>query len=137
MARVAPYSYLTCLSSEASNTVILNPNPVILNLFQDLVSTIHEDLRTGYVYILTNTTNLVLYIGLTSDLSRRISEHKQGVVQGCTKKYRTHKLVYCECSDDIAYAMQREKQLKNWHREWKKNLISEHNPEWRDLSGEL
>jgi putative endonuclease len=87
-----------------------------------------------YVYILTNRSNNVLYIGVTNDLVRRIYEHKNKVVNGFTKKYNLNKLIYFETTTDVRSALEREKQLKNWHRDWKINLISEFNPKWEDLS---
>jgi putative endonuclease len=87
-----------------------------------------------YVYILTNKSNNVLYIGVTNDLVRRIYEHKNKVVNGFTKKYNLNKLIYFETTTDVRSALEREKQLKNWHRDWKINLISEFNPKWEDLS---
>jgi len=86
-----------------------------------------------YVYILTNKSNKVLYIGVTDDLERRIYEHKNKMIDGFTKKYNLTKLVYDEATTDVRSAIEREKQLKNWHREWKMNLIKEFNPEWKDL----
>ena len=90
-----------------------------------------------YVYILTNRSNNVLYIGVTNDLVRRIYEHKNKVVNGFTKKYNLNKLIYFETTTDVRSALEREKQLKNWHRDWKINLISEFNPKWEDLSETL
>ena len=87
-----------------------------------------------YVYILTNKSNKVLYIGVTNNLSRRVYEHKNKLVEGFTKKYKLTKLVYYEIGDSIEDAIRREKQFKNWHRDWKMNLISQFNPEWKDLS---
>jgi putative endonuclease len=87
-----------------------------------------------YVYILTNKTNKVLYIGVTNDLERRVFEHKNKLVEGFTKKYNLNKLVYYEVTSDIQSALEREKQLKNWHRDWKINLIKKFNPEWKDLT---
>jgi putative endonuclease len=87
-----------------------------------------------YVYILTNKSNKVLYIGVTNDLERRMYEHKNKMIDGFTKKYNLTKLVYFEASTNINSAIEREKQLKNWHRDWKINLIEEFNPEWKDLS---
>jgi putative endonuclease len=92
-----------------------------------------RDNKKYYVYILTNNTNKVLYIGVTNDLNRRIYEHKNKLVEGFSKKYNLNKLVYYEMTDDIQAAIQREKQLKNWHREWKINLINSTNPAWEDL----
>ena len=90
--------------------------------------------RQYYVYILTNKTNRVLYIGVTNNLERRIFEHKNKLVEGFTKKYNLSKLIYYEATNDIDSALEREKQLKNWHRDWKLNLINSFNPDWRDLS---
>jgi putative endonuclease len=87
-----------------------------------------------YVYILTNKSNKVLYIGVTNDLERRMYEHKNKMIDGFTKKYNLTKLVYFEATTNINSAIEREKQLKNWHRDWKINLIEEFNPEWKDLS---
>jgi len=87
----------------------------------------------GYIYMMTNVSNKVLYIGVTSDLKRRITEHKEGLASAFTRKYRCHKLVYYECFSDIEQAITREKRLKNYHRKWKDQLINGVNPEWRDL----
>ena len=86
------------------------------------------------VYILTNSTNSTFYIGVTSNLPKRIWEHKNKVVEGFSNKYNLHKLVYYELTENIEAAINREKQLKNWHRNWKINLIKEINPEFCDLS---
>ncbi|OGM91909.1 hypothetical protein A2755_00920 [Candidatus Wolfebacteria bacterium RIFCSPHIGHO2_01_FULL_48_22] len=86
-----------------------------------------------YVYILASKRNGTLYIGVTSDLKKRIHQHKQGLIEGFTKKYKVHALVYYEQTSDAYAAIQREKQLKNWRREWKINLIERDNPEWDDL----
>ena len=86
------------------------------------------------VYILTNSTNSTFYIGVTSNLPKRIWEHKNKVVDGFSNKYNLHKLVYYELTENIEAAINREKQLKNWHRDWKINLIKENNPEFCDLS---
>jgi putative endonuclease len=93
--------------------------------------------RQYYVYILTNKSNNVLYIGVTNDLIRRIFEHKNKLVEGFTKKYNLRKLVYYEATNDIESAINREKQLKNWHRNWKMNLIDQFNPDWKDLSADF
>jgi putative endonuclease len=93
--------------------------------------------RQYYVYILTNKSNNVLYIGVTNDLIPRIFEHKNKLVEGFTKKYNLRKLVYYEATNDIESAINREKQLKNWHRDWKINLIDQFNPEWKDLSDDF
>lgn len=89
---------------------------------------------TYYVYILTNKNNTTLYIGVTNNIVKRLFEHRTGLVEGFTKRYRLKKLVYLEEYNDINEAIAREKQLKNWHREWKLNLIRKVNPEFNDLS---
>lgn len=86
-----------------------------------------------YVYILSSRRNGTLYIGMTNDLIRRIYEHKNDLVEGFTSKYKVHDLVYFEQCENIETAIQREKQLKFWHRKWKIRLIEERNPGWRDL----
>ncbi len=83
---------------------------------------------------MTNYQETTLYIGVTSDLQRRIWEHKNKVVEGFTKKYNVDKLIYYELTDSIESAINREKQLKRWHRNWKMNLIKKMNPEFKDLS---
>jgi len=90
-----------------------------------------------YVYIVTNRKNTVLYIGVTNNLRRRVYEHKKKIVKGFSSKYNLCKLVYYEITSNIESAIRREKQLKNWHREWKLNLISDFNRDWKDLSKEL
>ena len=87
-----------------------------------------------YVYILTNHNNRVMYIGMTNDLSRRISEHKSESIEGFTKRYHVHKLVYYEQCSDVNAAIAREKQLKGWKREKKNALVETINPLWEDLS---
>ena len=88
----------------------------------------------NFVYIITNQNNTTLYIGVTSNLEKRIAEHKQGFFEGFSKKYNLNKLVYYEQTSDIVSAISREKQLKGWRREKKEKLINEFNPEWKDLS---
>ena len=92
--------------------------------------------KNCYVYIL-GSKSLVLYIGLTSNLVKRIYEHKKDLVEGFTKKYKVHTLLYYEIYDDPENAIKREKQLKNWHRGWKLNLIKSKNPELKDLYGNI
>ena len=87
----------------------------------------------SYVYIMTNKTNSTLYIGVTSDLVKRIYEHKNALVDGFTKKYNLKKLVFYEVHSDIMEAIKREKQLKAWKREWKVDLIENENRDWNDL----
>ena len=86
-----------------------------------------------YVYIITNKQNGTLYIGVTNDLIRRIYEHKHKIFKGFSSKYELDKLVYYEIYDDEIKAIQREKNLKHYSREWKKALIEQNNPEWNDL----
>lgn len=85
-----------------------------------------------YVYILTNKTDSVMYIGVTNDLKRRLYEHKNELVEGFTKKYKVHKLVYFEEYSDIDNAIAREKQLKKWKRDKKNALVETQNPTWND-----
>ena len=89
------------------------------------------------IYILTNYNETTFYIGVTGDLQKRIWEHKNKIVDGFTKKYNVDKLVYYELTDNVETALNREKQLKRWHRQWKINLIKEINPEFKDLSESL
>ena len=86
------------------------------------------------VYIMTNYSETSLYIGVTSNLQKRVWEHKNKVVEGFTEKYNVNKLVYYELTDSIESAINREKQLKRWHRQWKIKLIKEMNPDFKDLS---
>ena len=90
-----------------------------------------------YVYIMSNWNNKVVYIGVTNNLKRRVYEHKTGIVEGFTKKYHVHKLVYFDSTTDVYSAITREKQLKGWKRERKNALIEEKNPLWEDLSEKL
>ena len=83
---------------------------------------------------MANATDSVLYIGVTSDLSKRVAQHKNHEYEGFTDKYNCTKLVYFEECNDINAAIAREKQLKNWHREWKNSLVNKINTEWKDLS---
>lgn len=89
--------------------------------------------KNYYVYIITNKGNHVFYIGVTSNLIKRIYEHKNKLADGFSKKYNLNKLGYFEIFDDPESAIKREKQLKNWHRDWKLNLIKDCNQTLRDL----
>jgi putative endonuclease len=89
--------------------------------------------RQPAVYILASKRNGTLYVGVTSYLIQRIWQHKQNHVDGFTKEYRIHLLVYFEVLQTMVEAIQREKQLKKWDRGWKLRLIEKHNPYWRDL----
>lgn len=90
-----------------------------------------------YVYILASQKNGTLYIGVTSDLVKRVLQHKTGEVEGFTKKYGVKLLVYYEETGSIEEAIVREKRLKEWRREWKMRLIEERNPSWEDLFDEI
>ncbi len=89
--------------------------------------------KNYYVYILASKTNSVLYIGVTNDLKRRIYEHKSKLNKGFTFKYNVDRLVYYEHFVSINDAIKREKRMKKWNRKWKNDLITEFNPEWKDL----
>ena len=86
-----------------------------------------------YVYILASRKNGTLYIGVTGNLVNRIYDHKEKKIEGFSKKYGLHKLVYFEQTQDVCSALEREKQLKKWQRQWKIELIEKRNPEWKDL----
>lgn len=90
-----------------------------------------------FVYILASKKNGTLYIGVTNDLKRRIYEHKNDIIEGFTKKYQVHDLVFYEQGESIEGAILKEKQMKTWNREWKINLIKKSNPEWKDLFEDL
>jgi putative endonuclease len=90
-----------------------------------------------YVYILASRSGGALCVGVTNDLIRRVYEHKKGLVQGHTKKYRIDKLVHFEVYSTAYQAIQREKNIKHWPRAWKTRLIGENNTEWRDLYAEI
>ena len=91
----------------------------------------------GYVYILASRRNGTLYIGVTSDLVRRVYEHREGLVPGFTKTYGVKMLVYYQAFETVPLAIQREKTLKHWVRRWKLELIETENPEWRDLWADI
>ena len=91
--------------------------------------------KNAYVYFMANATNNVLYVGVTNNLERRVWEHENHMYPNSfTEKYKCHKLVYFEYTDNIETAIEREKQLKNWERKWKNELIEKQNPNWMDLS---
>ena len=90
--------------------------------------------KEAYVYIMSSRYNTTLYIGMTNDLQRRVGEHKAHVNKGFSNRYNCEKLVYFEELESIDAAINREKELKNWKREWKNSLINEANPKWQDLS---
>jgi len=90
-----------------------------------------------YVYILASKKNGTLYIGVTNNLARRVYEHKNDLLEGFTRKYKIHQLVYFETFADINSALHREKCLKRWKRAWKIKLIERNNPDWQDLYDSL
>lgn len=109
----------------------------MLNLFQHLANQACYNKtmkKTCAVYIMTNYSETSLYIGVTGNLQKRVWEHKNKIIEDFTKKYNVDKLVYYELTDSIETAINREKQLKRWNRQWKINLIKEMNPEFKDLS---
>jgi putative endonuclease len=91
----------------------------------------------AYVYILASRPNGTLYVGVTTDLIRRIGQHKQGVADGFTKKHGVKTLVHLDVFDDVESAIVREKQMKEWKRAWKVELIQKSNPDWRDLYDDI
>jgi putative endonuclease len=94
-------------------------------------------MKGGWVYIMTNRRNGTLYIGVTSDLVRRVWEHREELAEGFTKRYGLKRLVHAERYDDIRDVIQREKNLKRWPRAWKLTLIGRNNPSWDDLYASL
>ena len=90
--------------------------------------------RSYFVYLLASANNRVLYTGVTNNLKRRLFEHKHGLVEGFTKKYRVHKLVYFEEVNDVNAAISREKEIKAWRREKKNALVEKENCDWKDLA---
>lgn len=94
-------------------------------------------MKDYYVYIMSNKPHGTLYVGITSDLKRRVWEHRNGVAEGFSKKHGLKSLVYYEVSNDAHEAIKREKRLKRWNRAWKITLIEEDNPNWTDLYLEL
>ena len=91
-------------------------------------------MKQGYVYIMSNKNRTTTYIGVTSNLERRILEHKSGCGSAFTKRYNLHDLIYFESIWGMLNAIKREKQLKNWHKDWKWNLIKGENPQLNDLA---
>ena len=90
-----------------------------------------------YIYIMTNKNNTVLYTGVTNNLIRRVREHKNNITGGFTKKYRCHKLVWYQSTENIYSAITQEKRMKKWKRIYKENVINEMNPKWKDLYKDL
>ncbi len=94
-------------------------------------------MKQYYVYILASNKNGTLYLGVTSDLLKRVYEHKNNLIDGFTKKYHVHRLVYYEETDNVNSAITREKRMKKWRRQWKIELIEKFNPDWKDLYNNL
>ncbi|MBN2182302.1 MAG: GIY-YIG nuclease family protein [Sedimentisphaerales bacterium] len=94
-------------------------------------------MRQYFVYILASKKNGTLYIGVTNNLLKRVYEHKNNIVRGFTEKYNVHNLVYYEIYNNIGSAINREKQMKKWKRQWKIELIEKTNPQWNDLYFEM
>ena len=89
--------------------------------------------RTYYVYMLASQRNGTLYVGVTGDVMRRVSEHRQELIEGFTREYGVKTLVWYEAHSDVGVAIQREKRIKRWRRAWKIALIEAENPQWLDL----
>jgi putative endonuclease len=90
-------------------------------------------MAAGWIYIMTNRPNGILYIGVTNDIARRVDEHRKGLVPGFTKRYGLKRLVYVEPYDEVSMAIRRERNMKHWSRTWKVRLILAANPDWDDL----
>jgi putative endonuclease len=126
-------------SVQGRQTLLASPNlsDVIAGLDPAIQFASASSMATYFVYILASRRNGTLYIGVTGGLSRRAYEHKEGILEGFTKRYGVKLLVYYESYDDIRNAIQREKNLKKWPRAWKIALIERNNPDWRDLYDDL
>ena len=94
-------------------------------------------MKPGWTYLVTNRPNGTLYLGVTGDLSRRIHEHREGMVEGFTRRYGLTRLIWYERHDSILNAIQRERTMKHWSRAWKVRLILDMNPDWADLYDRL
>ena len=128
---------MTGLAGVRVNCGQIKPFSVTLNLFQGPFRGTHRPMskeRNPCVYILASGHYGTLYIGVTSDLLQRLVQHREGLLPGFTSGYKVHRLVHFEMFGDMERAILREKRLKNWHRQWKINLINAENPEWRDLA---
>ena len=120
-----------------TNYLKIRINFVTLNLFQGpflgTLRSMREE-RQPCVYLLASGHYGGIYIGVTSNLLQRLVQHREGLLPGFTRRYKVHRLVHFEMFGEMEPAILREKQLKNWHRQWKINLINAENPEWRDLA---
>ena len=99
----------------------------------DLIGHLEPMKDRGYIYMMTNASNKTLYIGVTSSIKKRVSEHRDGIGSEFTRKYGCTKLVYYEIYSTITQAIEREKQLKHYQRAWKNELVEKMNPQWEDL----
>jgi putative endonuclease len=122
---------------QATNWSRNRPFFVTLNLFQGpslaTLRSMRQE-RNPCVYLLANKHYGAIYIGVTSNLLQRLMQHREGLLPGFTSRYKVYRLVHFEMFGDMDRAVAREKQLKNWHRQWKISRINAENPEWRDLA---
>jgi putative endonuclease len=114
---------------------VLLSNPPQISLNKQQKERLME--KQYYIYIMANERNTTVYTGVTGDLKKRVYEHKGNFVDGFTKRYNVHKLVYYEVSQSVVSAIEREKQIKGRSRAYKNELITQFNPDWRDLFEEL
>jgi putative endonuclease len=112
-------------------------DPAICRSLVELLPTSNNPVMSGWLYMMTNRRYGTLYLGVTGDLSRRLWEHREGVVEGFSRRYGPKRLVWAEHHDDIPSVIQREKNIKHWPRSWKIALIEAQNPEWEDLYQQL
>ena len=119
----------------ASHKIYLKKSIISLSHSRSPLAGIQErvSMKCFYVYILCSKRNGTLYTGVTSDLIKRIYEHKNNLVEGFTNKYAVHRLVWYELHESVEAAVAREKQIKRWRRDWKIRLIEKSNPGWDDL----
>jgi putative endonuclease len=114
--------------------VVGNPS---LGVIPEVCNRESKFMNSYYVYILASKKNGTLYVGVTNNLVKRVYEHKNNMVKGFTQKYGVHKLVYFEQTEDIKIAIEQEKKIKKWNRDWKIRLIKKTNPEWKDMYFDL
>ncbi len=124
--------YLATIIHIICHPVAWPRGPGVIKLFAQQIHIYIMD-KTYYVYILASSRNGTLYIGFTSNLAQRIFEHKNHLTPGFSSRYEVTKLVYVEKFNDVNMAIRHEKRLKEWKRNWKKDLIEKYNPDWRDL----
>jgi putative endonuclease len=117
-----------CFASSAHRSL----NPTMLRRYLEMSMD-----KSSYVYILASGLNGTIYVGVTSDLVKRVWQHREGLADGFTKQYGIKKLVWYEIHTEIAEAIRREKQIKKWDRNWKIELIQQTNPRWRDLYADI